>query len=175
MRSGKLIFINLHGSFMQVLEITRLKSIFTEADNLQAALAMIGINSEIKEGELKFAEGLGALGVDSSAAPAGASRQSEPVSVAARPDGTGGAQLVQPERPGHVFISYSSKDKTTAEAVCAILEVQGLRCWIAPRDVLPGRDYAEALIDGLHESCLMVLVFSSGANRHRCCAKWSAR
>ena len=44
------------------------------------------------------------------------------------------------------FISYSSKDKTIADAVCARLEARGIRCWIAPRDVRPGapvwgRDY----------------------------------
>ncbi len=30
---------------------------------------------------------------------------------------------------------------------------------------MPGLDYASALIEGLHESSLMVLVFSSGANQ----------
>ncbi|HXQ15450.1 MAG TPA: toll/interleukin-1 receptor domain-containing protein [Caulobacteraceae bacterium] len=40
---------------------------------------------------------------------------------------------------GHdVFISYSSKDKTTADAICALLERDGAKCWIAPRDILPG-------------------------------------
>jgi hypothetical protein len=63
-----------------------------------------------------------------------------------------------------VFISYSSKDKTTADAVCATLEQNGIRCWIAPRDVLPGMEYAEALVEALHDSRLLVLVFSSGAN-----------
>ncbi len=36
-----------------------------------------------------------------------------------------------------VFISHSAKDKATADAVCAVLEAEGIRCWIAPRDVLP--------------------------------------
>lgn len=39
-----------------------------------------------------------------------------------------------------VFISYSSEDKTVADAVCAKLEGQEIRCWIAPRDVPPGKD-----------------------------------
>jgi hypothetical protein len=42
-----------------------------------------------------------------------------------------------------VFISYSSKDKPTADAVCATLEANGIRCWIAPRDVVPGSDWGE--------------------------------
>jgi hypothetical protein len=64
-----------------------------------------------------------------------------------------------------VFISYSSKDKPTADAVCATLESRGVRCWIAPRDVLPGEDYAAELVNAIHESRLVVLVFSAGANQ----------
>jgi hypothetical protein len=66
-----------------------------------------------------------------------------------------------------VFISYSSKDKPTADAVCATLESRGIRCWIAPRDVVPGEEYAAALVNALRESRLMVLVFSSGANESK--------
>jgi hypothetical protein len=63
-----------------------------------------------------------------------------------------------------VFISYASGDKTVADAVCAKLEATGIRCWIAPRDVLPGVHYGEAIIDAIHECRIMVLVFSSKAN-----------
>ena len=63
-----------------------------------------------------------------------------------------------------VFISYSSKDKTVADAVTAKLEALGVRCWVAPRDILPGRDWGEAIIDGIEESKVMVLVFSQHAN-----------
>lgn len=38
-----------------------------------------------------------------------------------------------------IFISYSSQDKPTADAACAVLEAAGIRCWIAPRDIMPGR------------------------------------
>ncbi|NIN69211.1 MAG: TIR domain-containing protein, partial [Anaerolineae bacterium] len=63
-----------------------------------------------------------------------------------------------------VFISYSVEDKPTADGVCAILEARRVRCWIAPRDVLPGEDYAEALVGAIDGSRLMVLVFSSYSN-----------
>ncbi len=63
-----------------------------------------------------------------------------------------------------VFISYSSKDKVVADAVCARLEAHGVRCWIAPRDVLAGVPYGEAIIDAIHGVKVMVLVFSSNAN-----------
>src|SRR5713101_8280389 len=44
-----------------------------------------------------------------------------------------------------VFISYSSKDKPVADAVCAGLEGRGIRCWAAPRDILPGSDWGAAI------------------------------
>ena len=41
-------------------------------------------------------------------------------------------------RTHDVFLSYSSQDKTWADAACAVLERQRIRCWIAPRDITPG-------------------------------------
>lgn len=64
-----------------------------------------------------------------------------------------------------VFISYASKDKPKADAACAVLEARGIRCWIAPRDVLPGRPYGEAIIDGIQGCRVMVLILSSNANQ----------
>jgi hypothetical protein len=63
-----------------------------------------------------------------------------------------------------VFVSYSAKDKPTADAVVATLEAKGIRCWIAPRDVLAGMHYGEAIIDALTMSKVMILVFSKNAN-----------
>jgi hypothetical protein len=63
-----------------------------------------------------------------------------------------------------VFISHSGKDKPVADAVCATLEIGGVRCWIAPRDIVPGTQWGEAIIDAISSSQVMVLVFSSNAN-----------
>lgn len=63
-----------------------------------------------------------------------------------------------------VFVSYSSRDKTVADAVCARLESRGIRCWIAPRDVTAGSNYGAAIIDAIGESRVMVLVLSAHAN-----------
>jgi hypothetical protein len=63
-----------------------------------------------------------------------------------------------------VFISYSSKDKPAADATCAVLESKGVRCWIAPRDIMPGSDWGEAIVDAIHASRAFVLVFSENAN-----------
>lgn len=66
--------------------------------------------------------------------------------------------------PPQVFISYSSKDRTIANMVCALLEERGHRCWIAPRDIVPGTSWGEAIIDGLKQARIFVLVFSQHAN-----------
>jgi hypothetical protein len=66
-----------------------------------------------------------------------------------------------------VFISYSSKDKTVADAVCATLETRKIRCWIAPRDVPPGEQYAAALVNAINDSKVFVLVLSQGSNTSR--------
>jgi hypothetical protein len=63
-----------------------------------------------------------------------------------------------------VFICHSSKDKPVADAVCSVLESQGIRCWIAPRDVLAGLSYGEAIIQAINGAKVMVIVFSSSAN-----------
>lgn len=63
-----------------------------------------------------------------------------------------------------VFISYAIADKLTADAACASLEFNSIRCWIAPRDVLPGMDYAESIIEAIEKVRAMVLIFSSNAN-----------
>lgn len=63
------------------------------------------------------------------------------------------------------FISYSSLDKPTADAACAMLESLGIRCWIAPRDIIPGKEYGAAIVEAIHQSRVLVLVFSSHANQ----------
>ncbi len=63
-----------------------------------------------------------------------------------------------------IFISYASRDKVVADAVCATLESRKIRCWIAPRDVLAGQPYAESILDGISRSRVFVLVFSSDSN-----------
>jgi hypothetical protein len=64
-----------------------------------------------------------------------------------------------------IFISYSAEDRESAGAVCAALEKEGLGCWIAPRDILPGDIYGESIIRAINDSQLLVVVFSSRANQ----------
>ena len=64
-----------------------------------------------------------------------------------------------------VFISYSSEDKPVADAICNYLESREIRCWVAPRDILPGMNYQESIIDAIDSSSIMVLIFSSHSNK----------
>jgi hypothetical protein len=66
---------------------------------------------------------------------------------------------------GLTFVSYSSKDKPWADAVCAALESKGLPCWIAPRDIAPGSEWGASIIQGIDSCRVMVLILSDDANR----------
>jgi tetratricopeptide (TPR) repeat protein len=66
-----------------------------------------------------------------------------------------------------VFISYAHQDKAAADAVCAKIEAEGIRCWIAPRDVPPGAEWAGAIINAIDNCRVMVLIFSSSTNGSR--------
>lgn len=66
--------------------------------------------------------------------------------------------------PYEVFVSYAHQDKVTADAVCALLEQRGIRCWIAPRDIEPGADWGAAVINAIKSCRAVVLVFSAAAN-----------
>jgi hypothetical protein len=69
------------------------------------------------------------------------------------------------EGPMHeVLISYSKKDKLWADAACAALEAHGIRCWIAPRDIMPGTEWGASIIAGIDGCKVMVVIFSASAN-----------
>lgn len=63
-----------------------------------------------------------------------------------------------------VFISYSSKNVDAATAVCTALEEAGHSCWIAVRDLTPGMEWAEAIVEAIASCRVMVVVFSSHCN-----------
>jgi hypothetical protein len=63
-----------------------------------------------------------------------------------------------------VFISHSTNNRPVANAVCAALESVGIRCWIAPRDVMPGRSYSGEITRAIQQSRAFVLIFSAHSN-----------
>ena len=87
-------------------------------------------------------------------------------------DRTGEAKQTpsEPERAAfqpvgkHVFLSHASADKPAVERLCRLLEERGVSCWIAPRDVAPGSDYAESIIRGIEDTAATILFLSAQAN-----------
>ncbi|MES2018529.1 MAG: toll/interleukin-1 receptor domain-containing protein [Pseudomonadota bacterium] len=63
-----------------------------------------------------------------------------------------------------VFLSHSHVDKVFADAICHWLEAADIRCWVAPRDIRPSEDWAEAIINAMDHSKVLLLVFSSSSN-----------
>ncbi len=63
-----------------------------------------------------------------------------------------------------VFISYSSHDQKVVEGLCAYLESHKIRCFVAYRDIPKGVVWAQAIVEALEESRMMVVVFSEHFN-----------
>ena len=70
-----------------------------------------------------------------------------------------------------IFISHSSKDKKAANAICHALEHNGIKCWIAPRDVTPGKNFGGEIIGAIKNCTILLLVFSKEANKSAAVAK----
>jgi hypothetical protein len=63
----------------------------------------------------------------------------------------------------HSFICFSSKDEAVAREVVEFLEAQGLKCWISLRDVAPGQNYQEAIVQAIEAAQCIVFLFSDSS------------
>lgn len=68
------------------------------------------------------------------------------------------------EKQMQIFISHSSKNAAAAAEICRLLEESGTKCFIAPRDIRTGREYAEEIVNGLDASAAVILLMSEEAN-----------
>ncbi len=75
----------------------------------------------------------------------------------------GGSAAIPASSDSDVFISYASQDVAVADALVAALERNGLKCWIAPRDVTPGLQYADEIVGAINDAKVLVLVLSQHA------------
>jgi len=66
-----------------------------------------------------------------------------------------------------VFISYQSDDKECADRVCEALERQNISCWIAPRDIPVGSEWAAAIVEGIQRCHSFVVILSSHSTNAR--------
>ena len=62
-----------------------------------------------------------------------------------------------------VFISHSSKDKEIADKLLAFFEDKGINCWMAPRDIVPGTDWATAISTAITSTKVFVLIYSANS------------
>jgi TIR domain-containing protein len=63
------------------------------------------------------------------------------------------------------FICFSSNDEGTAREVVDFLEARGLKCWISSRDVGPGQNYQEAIVEAIAASKVFVFLFSGSSSK----------
>lgn len=80
-----------------------------------------------------------------------------------------------PKLPGRVagmmrdvFVSYANEDRARAELVVAALESANRSCWIAPRDIVPGSMWPDAIAAAIAEArcSLFVITAASDQSRH---------
>jgi len=63
-----------------------------------------------------------------------------------------------------VFISHSHSDANDANSICKIIEKQGISCWMAPRDVRPGENFGDEIINGIESCKAMIILVSDQSN-----------
>jgi hypothetical protein len=77
----------------------------------------------------------------------------------------GGSSMADPPMFDHdVYISYAQNDKPVADAMCAMLESNRIRCWIAPRDLMQRMDSLPQMMKAIDTCQVLVVIFSSHAN-----------
>jgi hypothetical protein len=66
-----------------------------------------------------------------------------------------------------VFLSYSSLNKNVADAVVSEFENNGIRCWYAPRDIMPGQEWVTAIHEAINTCRLFVLIYTDSSNESK--------
>lgn len=68
------------------------------------------------------------------------------------------------EKEGKAFISYSTHNQDIAFKVCDYLEEAGIACWIAPRNVVAGANYAGQIVSAIRNCDAFILIASNAIN-----------
>ena len=69
------------------------------------------------------------------------------------------------------FVSHAGAQKDLAKSLVEAVESRGMKCWIAPRDIVPGMDYGEQIVLGIRGSEHLLLLFSEESNRSQFCQR----
>src|ERR1700749_4364040 len=63
-----------------------------------------------------------------------------------------------------LFVSHVSEDRSDAENIVHELERRGVPCWIAPRNIRPGKPFDDEIAEAIDASRAMLLIFSERCN-----------
>jgi len=63
-----------------------------------------------------------------------------------------------------IFVSHVREDREEALSIVDVLEKRGLNCWIAPRDVHPGKPFDDEIANAIENCLAMLLIFSTNCN-----------
>ena len=74
-----------------------------------------------------------------------------------------------PPAPVSVFVCHSSADVRTAEMLNGVLEEAGHRLWTYRRQLRPGQNWHDEMLDGVIRSDVLVLLAGEAAFRSRAC------
>ncbi len=64
----------------------------------------------------------------------------------------------------YIFLSHSSQNADIALSICRTLESNSYKCFLAPRDIRSGYEYAAEIINGIDKSDVLLLVLSKESN-----------
>lgn len=67
----------------------------------------------------------------------------------------------------HAMISHSKNDADYAQSLCDLLESKGLKCWIAPRNLISGEEWPAGCARGIDLASTMVLIVSDNINKSK--------
>lgn len=70
-----------------------------------------------------------------------------------------------------IFISHSVVDKELANYLCNAFEANGLSCWIAPRNIVPGTEWADSITNAISDCAVLLVVYSQNSLRSSQVAK----
>jgi hypothetical protein len=62
------------------------------------------------------------------------------------------------------FVSHAATDKHLADALVARLEESSLPCWIAPRNIPPGKSYPSAIVEAIRSCTAFIVLVSRASN-----------
>lgn len=64
----------------------------------------------------------------------------------------------------YIFLSHSSQNADVALSICKTLESNDYKCFLAPRDIRSGYEYAAEIIEGIDRSDVLLLILSKASN-----------